>query len=210
MREALSIARNWPAEFKIAANVSPMQFNDPHVAQRILQVVTMTGFPPARLELEISEKCLLADLDNALAAITSLKDAGIAITLDDFGQGYASITQLPDMPFDRIKIDRNFILSLENGDECDPLVQAVAVFGKGLKLPITAEGVETVAIRDRLAGLGCVDAQGWLFSKALTAACPPDSIDGDFLAVLAGSRSYGVRDGVLTIRSDGGGLRLRR
>ena len=170
MREALSVARGWPHEYKIAVNVSPMQFVDPLVAQRILQVLTMTGFPPARLELEISEKCLLTDLESALAVISGLKNAGIAISVDDFGRGYISLAELEAMPFDRIKIDRDFILSLSKDKASNALVAAVATLGKGLKLPITAEGVETAEIRQRLLGLGCDDAQGFLYSKALTAA----------------------------------------
>ena len=170
MRDALSVARGWPHEYKIAVNVSPMQFVDPLVAQRILQVLTMTGFPPARLELEISEKCLLSDLESALAVIGGLKNAGVAISVDDFGRGYISLAELGAMPFDRIKIDRDFILSLGDDRAAGALVAAVATLGKGLKLPITAEGVETAEIRERLLGLGCDDAQGFLFSKALTAA----------------------------------------
>ncbi len=146
-----------------------MQFTDPMIAQRILQLLTLTGFPAGRLELEISERCLLADLDAAMATIASLKNAGIAIAVDDFGKGYLSLTQLQAVPFDRIKIDHQFILALEQGGASNALVQAVATLGKGLKLPITVEGVETAAIRDRLAGLGCENAQGWLYSKALTA-----------------------------------------
>jgi len=170
MREALGVARGWPHEYKIAVNVSPMQFVDPLVAQRILQVLTMTGFPPARLELEISERCLLTDLESALAVIGGLKNAGIAISIDDFGRGYISLAELEAMPFDRIKIDRDFILSLSQDRASNALVAAVATLGKGLKLPITAEGVETAEIRQRLLGLGCDDAQGFLYSKALTAA----------------------------------------
>jgi EAL domain-containing protein (putative c-di-GMP-specific phosphodiesterase class I) len=170
MREALGIARAWPHEYKIAVNVSPMQFVDPLVAQRILQILTMTGFPPARLELEISEKSLLTDLESALAVIAGLKNAGIGISVDDFGRGYISLAEMEAMPFDRIKIDRDFILALSKDKASSALVAAVATLGKGLKLPITAEGVETAEIRQKLMGLGCNDAQGFLFSKALTAA----------------------------------------
>lgn len=170
MRDALSVARAWPHEYKIAVNVSPMQFIDPLVAQRILQVLTLTGFPAARLELEISEKCLLNDLETALAVIHGLKNAGIGISVDDFGRGYISLAELEAMPFDRIKIDRDFILALGDDRAGNALVAAIATLGKGLKLPITAEGVETAEIRQRLSGLGCDDAQGFLFSKALTAA----------------------------------------
>ncbi|MXO59094.1 EAL domain-containing protein [Altererythrobacter salegens] len=169
MQDALEITRDWPSSYKIAVNVSPMQFNDPMIAERLLKVLTATGFPPARLELEISEKCLLTDLDAAMATVTSLKNVGIGIAVDDFGKGYLSLTQLQALPFDRIKIDHQFILSLEEGGTSNALVKAVATLGKGLKLPITVEGVENAEIRNHLADLGCENAQGWLYSKALTA-----------------------------------------
>ena len=169
MQEALSIAHDWPSEFKIAVNVSPVQFNDPLIAARIMKILALTGFPPNRLELEIRERSLLQDQSLALAIITSLKNQGISIAVDDFGIGYASLTQLQSLPFDRMKIDRSLMASLLDDKQCDALVQAISGIGKGLKIPITAEGVESEAIQKKLHELGCDDAQGWLFSKALTA-----------------------------------------
>ncbi|MBO0749864.1 MAG: EAL domain-containing protein, partial [Porphyrobacter sp.] len=169
MLEALSIARAWPARLKISVNISPVQFKDPLIAQRILKVLSLTGFPPARLELEIMERSLLEDLDQALAVITSLKNSGISVSVDDFGTGYASLAQLKSLPFDRIKIDRRFIASLLDDQRCDTLVRAIAMLGKGLKMPITAEGVEAESLRSKLRRLGCSDAQGWFFARALSA-----------------------------------------
>ena len=170
MHEALGIARAWPAHLKISVNISPAQFKDPLLAQRILKVLSVTGFPAARLELEIMERILLDDLDQALAVITSLKNSGVGVSVDDFGTGYASLAQLRSLPFDRIKIDRRFIASLLDDRHNDALVRAIATLGKGLKMPITAEGVETEPLRLKLVELGCSDAQGWDFSRALSAA----------------------------------------
>ena len=170
MHEALGIARAWPAHLKISVNISPAQFKDPLLAQRILKVLSVTGFPAARLELEIMERILLDDLDQALAVITSLKNSGVGVSVDDFGTGYASLAQLRSLPFDRIKIDRRFIASLLDDRHNDALVRAIATLGKGLKMPITAEGVETEPLRLKLVELGCSDAQGWVFSRALSAA----------------------------------------
>ncbi|MGZ3234131.1 MAG: putative bifunctional diguanylate cyclase/phosphodiesterase [Croceibacterium sp.] len=169
MQEALTIARSWPGRLKIAVNVSPAQFADPLIAQRIMKVLSLTGFPPARLELEIMERSLLEDLDIALSTITSLKNAGISICVDDFGTGYASLTHLQSLPFDRIKIDRGFIAAMLDEQKNDALVEALATLGKGLKLPITAEGVEAESLRSRLIDLGCSDAQGSLFGNELSA-----------------------------------------
>ena len=112
MEKAFVQARDWPANLKLAVNVSPVQFRDPQLAERIVQLLTETGFPARRLEVEITEGSLLEDRAQALTILQSLRNHGIAIALDDFGTGYASLSQLHALPFDRIKIDRSFINSL--------------------------------------------------------------------------------------------------
>ena len=169
MHEALLKARSWPSQLTLAVNVSPVQFNDPLLAQRILQLLEATDFPASRLELEIMEKSLLDEQSLAISTIKTLKNAGVSISVDDFGTGYALLTDLKSLPFDRIKIDRRFMQSLVDEQHCDALVQAVSSLGKGLKLPMTAEGVESEAVHSKLAALGCTDAQGWLFAEALSA-----------------------------------------
>jgi len=166
-RQALIEARDWPEHLRIAVNVSPFQFRDRHLAERILKLLTETNFPPARLEVEITETSLLEDRDLALSTIQSLKNTGISISLDDFGTGYASLSQLRSLPFDRIKIDRSFVETLLEDDQSDAIVSTIASLGQALSLPITAEGIETDRIRERLAVLGCSDGQGWLFGKAV-------------------------------------------
>ena len=170
MRTALCIARHWPSDFTLAVNISPIQFKDPILDQRILKLLTEVGFPAHRLELEITESAIMEDSDLALTTITSLKNQGIRISLDDFGTGYASLTQLRSLPFDRIKIDRSFVASLLGDEQSNAIVHAIATLGKSLRLPITAEGIETGDIYDRVKDLGCTDAQGWLFGRAMSIA----------------------------------------
>ena len=112
MEKAFVQARDWPSHLKLAVNVSPVQFRDPQLAERIVQILTETGFPARRLEVEITESSLLEDRTQALTILQSLRNHGIAIALDDFGTGYASLSRLHSLPFDRIKIDRSFINSL--------------------------------------------------------------------------------------------------
>jgi len=169
MLQALTIARKWANPVKLAVNISPVQFNDPLIAQRIQSLLEATGFPASRLELEIMERSLLEDHQTALETIATLRESGISIAVDDLGSIYGSLAMLSAMPFDRIKIDRNLIGLLLDSERGDTLVQAIASLGRGLNLPVTAEGIETEALHERLADLGCVDAQGWLFGKALTA-----------------------------------------
>ena len=168
MEQALAVALPWPEDVRIAVNVSPVQFKDPLLAQRIIRLLKTTGFPAGRLDLEIAESSLLADHAFALESIRKLKHLGIGIVVDDFGTGYASVTELKTLPFDRLKIDRRFVDAMRTGDQSDALVEAIATLGKGLSVPVSAEGVESRAIRERLVGLGCSDAQGWLFAKALS------------------------------------------
>jgi diguanylate cyclase (GGDEF)-like protein len=167
MEKAFEEARDWPAELKLAVNISPVQFRDPQLAERIVKILTETGFPARRLEVEITESSLMEDRAQALTIVQSLRNNGITIALDDFGTGYASLSQLHSLPFDRIKIDKSFISALSNDEQGAAIVETITALGRSLKVPITAEGVESGAVRQRLAALGCSDAQGWYFGRAV-------------------------------------------
>ena len=169
MRKALVEAKDWPADLKIAVNVSPVQFRDSQLAERVLKLLVETGFPAQRLELEITEGSLIENPEQAATVVKSLKNSGITIALDDFGTGYASLTQLQSLPFDRIKIDKSFVTSVGDNEQSTAIVKTIMSLGKLLCVPITAEGVETEAVRKRLAEAGCEDAQGWLFGRAVSA-----------------------------------------
>ena len=168
MVQALTEARDWPSHLKIAVNISPIQFRDPHLAERILKLLTETNFPPSRLEVEITESSFLEDRETALAIVESLKNMGVTISLDDFGTGYASLSQLQSLPFDRIKIDKSFVTSLLSDSQSDAIVSTILSLGRALHLPITAEGIEDAGTKARLSQLGCSDGQGWLFGKAVS------------------------------------------
>ncbi|HET9335337.1 MAG TPA: EAL domain-containing protein [Sphingomicrobium sp.] len=167
MEKALVEARDWPSHLKLAVNISPTQFRDAHLAERIVKILAETGFPARRLEVEITENSLLEDREQALTIVQSLRNSGITIALDDFGTGYASLSQLHSLPFDRIKIDRSFIGALSSNEQGAAIVEAITQLGKSLSVPITAEGVETDSVREHLAALGCSDAQGWVFGRAV-------------------------------------------
>ena len=169
MEQALKEARGWPAHLKIAVNVSPVQFRDPTLAAQIVKVLTTTGFPASRLEIEITEGSLLEDQTQVRTILKSLKNLGISISLDDFGTGYASLSQLHTLPVDRIKIDRSFINTLVKSERTAAIVHTIASLGHKLNVPITAEGVESEQIRGELSKLGCSEAQGWLFGRAVSA-----------------------------------------
>jgi len=193
MEKAFIEAKDWPAELKLAVNVSPIQFRDAQLAERIVKILTETGFPARRLEVEITESSLMEDRAQALTIVESLRNNGISIALDDFGTGYASLSQLHALPFDRIKIDKSFINALSNDEQGAAIVETITALGKSLKVPITAEGVENGAVREQLAALGCSDAQGWYFGRAVaghvasmkfarTAEFPEPPVDRDHRA----------------------------
>ena len=142
MKSALLEAREWPGHLKIAVNISPIQFRDPHLAERILKLLAECNFPASRLEVEITESSFLEDRESALTIVESLKNMGVTISLDDFGTGYASLSQLHSLPFDRIKIDKSFVTSLLSDLQSDAIVGTILSLGRALKLPITAEGIE--------------------------------------------------------------------
>ncbi len=164
--QALTDARPW-GDTTISVNISPMQLTDPWLAQKILKGLTETGFPAARLEIEITESSLFENLPLAQAIVASLKNQGVRLALDDFGTGYSSLAHLRALPFDRIKIDRSFVQSMCSVRESLAITTAIARMGESLGVPVTAEGVEDQATAAQLLEIGCDKGQGWHFGRPL-------------------------------------------
>ncbi|MDE1915081.1 MAG: EAL domain-containing protein [Sphingomonadales bacterium] len=160
LKQALADAREWPAQLGLSINISPMQMRDPWFAQKILKALVAASFPPSRLEVEIPETCLHENVAGVHTLITSLKNQGVSISLDDFGTGFSSLAQLRQLPFDRLKIDRSFISSLPDSADSRTIVETVCVLSKGMNLPVTAEGVETRDVLDLLMTMGQFRGQG--------------------------------------------------
>src|SRR3954452_22902393 len=169
MEQAMKDARSWPAHLKIAVNISPVQFSDARLAEEIIKLLTQTGFPASRLEIEITEASLLEDRAQVVTIIKSLKNLGVSVSLDDFGTGYASLAQVNSLPVDRIKIDKSFISTIVKSEQTAAIVSTIASLGHTLNVPITAEGVEAEQVRSALKGFRCSEAQGWLFGRAVSA-----------------------------------------
>jgi diguanylate cyclase (GGDEF)-like protein len=167
MRQAFLAARDWDPALSLSVNISPWQLKDAWLAQKIIKVLTETGFPANRLEIEITESSLFANLALAQSIVGSLKNQGIRLALDDFGTGYSSLAHLRALPFDRIKIDKSFIMSINDNPESAAIVNAITRLGDSLNLPITAEGIETAAIEERLRTLGCARGQGYLYGRPI-------------------------------------------
>ncbi|HEX3995390.1 MAG TPA: EAL domain-containing protein [Acetobacteraceae bacterium] len=161
---------SWDQKPIISVNLSPAQFLQPGIVATVADVLKQTGLPPKRLELEITEGTLMADTQNALRILTSLKGLGVKLAMDDFGTGYSSLSYLRKFPFDKLKIDRSFISDLEDDTEAETIVQAIIAMSRSLRLDVTAEGVETKRQLSMLRALGCNFVQGYLLGRPRTAA----------------------------------------
>jgi diguanylate cyclase (GGDEF)-like protein len=178
IRKALLEAKGWDQKLTISVNISPVQLKDPWLAQKIVKMLVETGFPASRLEVEITESSLFKNLSLAQSIIGSLKNQGIQIALDDFGTGYSSLAHLRALPFDRIKIDRSFVSSMMDNTESAAIVSAIAGLGASLSVPITAEGIETEDVIEKLHMLGCSKGQGWHFGRPLSITEVRTLLDG--------------------------------
>jgi predicted signal transduction protein with EAL and GGDEF domain len=166
LRQACSEAMNWPANVKVAVNLSPVQFRSRNLVQAVISALAHSGLSPRRLELEITESVFLAETEANLAILHQLRGLGVSISMDDFGTGYSSLSYLRSFPFDKIKIDRSFVKDLAERSDCVAIVRAISGLGRSLNITTTAEGVETVDQLDWLRAEGCNEVQGFLFSPA--------------------------------------------
>ena len=180
IREACSFARNWPDHVRVAVNVSPVQFRSPGLSTIILQALSESGLPPQRLELEITESLFIDNPETTLASLHSLRALGVRVALDDFGTGYSSLSYLRAFPFDKIKIDRSFIIDLLNSDGATAIIKSITTLAEALGMETTAEGVENAGQLDILREQGCSHIQGYYFSKPISAREVEDMLDPSF------------------------------
>jgi diguanylate cyclase len=165
LREACREAATWSEDLTIAVNVSTVQIHNTNFAHTLHEVLFETGLKPARLELEITETALIRDLDRALSTLRRIRLLGVRIAMDDFGTGYSSLSNLRAFPFDKIKIDGSFIKSVNVSEQAATIVRAVLGLGRGLGLPVLAEGVETAAQLEFLEGESCQEVQGFWIGR---------------------------------------------
>ena len=165
LREACREAASWSKPLQIAVNLSPAQFMHGDLVSLVHSILLETGLTPGRLELEITEGVLIEDFDRGLALLRRLKALGVRISMDDFGSGYSSLSYLQAFPFDKIKIDRAFVINLGRNPQSAAIVRAVIGLGHGLEMSIVAEGVETQEQLGFLADEGCDAVQGYFLGK---------------------------------------------
>jgi len=169
LRTACREALNWDQSVTIAVNASPLQFDSGRFAESVANALEITGLPGNRLEIEITEGILLKSEEKVLETLAKLRGMGVRIAMDDFGTGYASLSQLARFPFDKIKIDRSLAGTGGDHPKNRAIVRAIASLGISLGVETMAEGVESDEQWDRLRTDGCSSVQGYLFSKAIPA-----------------------------------------
>ncbi|CAH2915522.1 MAG: GGDEF domain protein [uncultured Paraburkholderia sp.] len=169
-REAGKLLRLTGKLPRVAINVSPQQFQRADLFETIREALDDAALHPSYLEVEITEGALLGDTEQALHTLHALRDLGVEIAVDDFGTGYSSLAYLTRFPLNRLKIDRSFVTRMSGDPQCLALVGAIIAMAHALKLRVTAEGVETPEQAAQLQALGCDEAQGFWFSRPVTAS----------------------------------------
>ncbi len=162
---ACAAAAAWSGEQLVCVNISPAQFRRSDLVEQIADTLARTALVPGRLELEVTEGLLMDDGEQVRDVLQAIKRLGIRIALDDFGTGYSGLGYLCRFPFDKVKIDQSFIRKMETDPGSHAVVKAVIALGVSLRLQVTAEGVETETQAAMLHGMGCHQAQGFLFGR---------------------------------------------
>ncbi|MEO5972616.1 MAG: EAL domain-containing protein [Sphingomicrobium sp.] len=168
MDTALAEAAQWPDGVRIAVNLSPIQFNDPAIADTVAWLLKKNGVRAGRLELEITEGVFLAEGDATDDTFSRLKEVGVRLALDDFGTGYSSLGYLKKAPFDKIKIDQSFVRgAASTTSRNSAIIRAIVTLADSLQMDTTAEGVETHDDLHLVRELGCSQIQGYIFGRAV-------------------------------------------
>lgn len=163
-------AMSWPEDINVAVNISPMQIYAGDLSAVVGHVLTTTGLPPHRLQLEVTEGLFLRDIDLTFRELEQLRTLGIQILMDDFGVGYSSLSYFERFRFDKVKIDQSFVRQMLTSQASSAIIQAVIGLGTKLGMGVVAEGVETPEQMDALVKAGCTHLQGYLFSKPISSA----------------------------------------
>jgi EAL domain-containing protein (putative c-di-GMP-specific phosphodiesterase class I) len=174
----------------MAVNVSAVQLRDPEFAEQVIALCRAAGWPPERLELELTESALMHDNAVLRRTFATLEAHGIRLSVDDFGTGFSNLNYLHRFPVQHLKIDRSFVRQMLGDAQVTILAQAIIRLGHALGLDVVAEGVETAEALHMLRRQGCDEAQGFLFTPPLA----PDALEAWMRARQGGHRETGLDD----------------
>jgi len=208
LREACGWARQWAGlvhdrhPIVVSVNLSPRFMGQDDLVGQIMRAIEETGVDPRCLQIEITERSALTDLEVTSMKLRQLRALGVRVAIDDFGTGYSSLSYLKRLPIDVLKLDKTLLDTIDTVEADVAIVQAAITMGHALGMKITAEGVERVEQAERLRDLGCDTAVGWLWSPAVAPeqlgvfATTGFSLDGGaapaLAALVAGSASVGA------------------
>ncbi len=165
LKQACRDAATWPSHIRVAVNISPLQFRTRTLVLNVISALEASGLSPDRLELEITEGVLLHDTQSTLQILKQLQGLGVHIAMDDFGTGYSSLSYLRKFNFNKVKIDRSFVKSLDSSKDSRAIIRAVSGLCSTLGIDVTAEGVETESQLHTLREEGCTQVQGYLLGR---------------------------------------------
>jgi len=165
LMQASAAAAEWPDDLFLSFNLSSTQLVDSSTAEAILKTISRTGLPPRRLEIEVTETAMMSDPETAAGILEELHDAGVRISMDDFGTGQSSLGRLRELKLDKVKIDRAFIMAIGEDKPAEHIVRAILEMCAGLDLKVVAEGIEEIYQAESLKSFGCHAGQGYLFGK---------------------------------------------
>ncbi|EYT07013.1 EAL domain-containing protein [Klebsiella oxytoca] len=165
LKTACEAAASWSSPLKVSVNVSPVQLMNSSLTDTVVAILRTTGLDPYRLDLEITESDVFNENTRSLEILSQLRELGVQISIDDFGTGYSSLSRLSYFPFDKIKIDRSFVINIPHQQDDLDIVRLIISMGKSLHMRIVAEGVETEEQLTSLRKLGCDLVQGYLIGK---------------------------------------------
>jgi diguanylate cyclase (GGDEF)-like protein len=190
LRTACKDLAQWPANVRVAVNVSPLQFANPALPSIVASALAHAGVNAERLELEITESVFLNDDEGTEAMFRALKGLGVRLALDDFGTGYSSLGYLKRAPFDKIKIDQSFVRgATEPGSRNGAIIASIVSLAEALDMETTAEGVETLDELDLVRILGCSHVQGYIYERPLSSPNAAARLATGLIAIAQGPRS---------------------
>jgi diguanylate cyclase (GGDEF)-like protein len=169
LRWRISLQDRVADDFRVAVNISQVQFAEPSFVERLLSILRETGVPRHQLELELTESVAIENFDRLKSKLQQIQAAGIDIAMDDFGTGYSSLSVLQRLDLNRLKIDRSFISGEKNHDSFD-MAKTIIAMAEHLELQTIAEGIETEEQCAELLASGCEEGQGYLFARPMPEA----------------------------------------
>lgn len=184
LRTSLNAAAAWP-RLGLSVNVSPLQLKNPYFVEQVKAAIKAADFDARRLSVEVTEGVLISNPEQSRRAIDGLKKIGVKVALDDFGSGYASLGSLRRFGFDRLKVDRSLVAALERDQNAGAVLQATVALANALRIPVTAEGIETEQQATAVRLSGCDELQGYLFSRPMSA----DAVTALYCGAESGGRT---------------------